>query len=128
MRIYNIYLEELVKKQELMPIFEMGKFFYKDPCFQYNNKGNMEIIYKYCYGPIEVLIYGITKKKEFYFDWTFPECYPGDSELEREYKIISKERFLEAVNIEIAACEKEGNNELAEKYRLAVEMIEAGSY
>ncbi len=108
-----------MKKQKLMPIFEMGKFFYKDPCFQYNSKGNMEIIYKYCYGPIEVLIYGITKKKEFYF---------GDSELEREYKIISKERLLEAVNIEIAACEKEENNELAEKYRLAVEMIEAGSY
>lgn len=105
-----------------------GKFYYKDPCFKYNSKGNMEIIYKYCMGPIEVLIYGITKNKEFYFDWTFPEFYPGDSELERDYKIISKERLLEAINIEIAICEKEENNELAEKYRWAVEMIEAGSY
>jgi hypothetical protein len=106
----------------------MGKFFYKNPCFEYNSDGNMEIIHKHCVGPMEVLIYGITKNKDFYFDWTFPEFYPNDSEMERDYRIISKERLLEAINIEINTCEKEGNNELSEKYRLAVEMIQADRY
>lgn len=106
----------------------MGKFFYKDPCFEYNSDGNMEIIHKYCVGPIEVFIYGITKNKEFYFDWTFPEFYPDDSELERDYRIITKKRMLKALNVEIDTCEKEGNSELVEKYKLAIEMIETNKY
>lgn len=106
----------------------MGKFFYKNPCFEYNSEGNMEIIHKYCVGPIEVLIYGITKNKEFYFDWTFPEFYPDDSELERDYRIISKERMLKAIGQEIDACEKEKNINLAEKYKMAVEMIKNNKY
>jgi len=109
-------------------IIEMEKFFYKNPCFEYNSDGNMEIIYKYCVDPMEVLIYGITKNKEFYFDWTFPEFYPDDSEMEREYTIISKERMLNAIKIEIDTCKKEGNIELGEQYKRAVEMIEAGKY
>ena len=48
--------------------------------------------------------------------------------MERDYRIISKERLLEAINIEIDTCKKEGNNELSEKYRLAVEMIQADRY
>ena len=39
--------------------------------------------------------------KEFYFDWTYPEFYPDDSELERDYRIISKEEMIEEINVEI---------------------------
>lgn len=106
----------------------MNKFFYKEPCFKYNNDGNMEIINKRCVGPIEVIIYGINQNKEFYFDWTFPEFYPDDSELEREYKIISKKEMIEEINVEIAICEKEENVKMVEKYKEAIRMIERGSY
>ena len=60
---------------------------------------------------MQVLIYGITKNKDFYFDWTFPEFYPNDSEMERDYRIISKERLLEAINIEIADCQNKFDND-----------------
>ncbi|MBD5137269.1 MAG: hypothetical protein HDT39_15170 [Lachnospiraceae bacterium] len=106
----------------------MGKFYYKQPCFEYNSDGKMEIIHKYCVGPIEVLIYGITRDKEFYFDWTFPEFYPDDSELERDYRIISKERMIRAINVEIETCEKKGDIELVKKYKAAIEMIENNKY
>jgi len=102
----------------------MEKFFYNNPCFEYNSDGNMEIIHKYSVGPIEVLIYGITQNKEFYFDWTFPEFYPDDSELVRDYRIISKERMLKAINEEIETCKKNKNFEMAEKYINAKKYIE----
>ncbi|MFA9379364.1 MAG: hypothetical protein ACERKZ_21860 [Lachnotalea sp.] len=106
----------------------MGKFYYKNPCFEFNSNGNIEIIHKRCVGPIEVIIYGITKNKEFYFDWTYPEFYPDDSELARDYRVISKEEMIEEINVEIAICEKEGNTELIKKYKEAIEIIEADKY
>lgn len=106
----------------------MRKFFYKEPSFKYDIDGNMEIINKMCVGPIEVIIYGINKDGKFYFDWTYPDFYPDDSELEREYKIISKEEMIEKIKIEISICEKEGNNDLVQKYYKAIEMIENNNY
>ncbi len=106
----------------------MQKFYYKTPNFEYDSDGNMEIIYKRSVGPIEVIIYGINKNKEFYFDWTFPEFYPDDSELEREYKLISKQEMIEEINVEILLCEKEENDEMVGIYREALEMIKNGNY
>ena len=101
----------------------MGQFIYDIPKFEYDEKGNMVIIRKRCLGPIEVIIYGITREGEFYFDWIFPKFYPDDSELERDYRIISKEEILEEINVEIDICKKEGRKELVEKYIQAVNII-----
>lgn len=106
----------------------MSKFFYKKPSLEYDSHGNMEIINKRCVGPIEVIIYGITKNKEFYFDWTYPEFYPDDSELERDYRIISKEEMIEEINVEINICKNQGNNELAEIYEYAIKMIKSNNF
>lgn len=106
----------------------MGRFFYELPSLNYNEDGNMEIIHKYCVGPIEIQIYGINQNKEFYFDWTYPEFYPDDTELERDYRVVSKERILKAINLEIEKCLEEENIKLAEKYKNAIEMIESGNY
>jgi hypothetical protein len=59
----------------------MTEFLYKDPNFEPDKDGNRVIIDKCCIGPIEVIIYGITKENEYYLDWTFPEFYPGDQEV-----------------------------------------------
>lgn len=102
----------------------MGEFFYRDPNFEPNEDGNREIISKCCVGPIEVIIYDITKENEYYLDWTFPVNYPGDEELERNYKIISKDEMLGALNFEIEICKKDGNIEMADKYIQAKKIIE----
>lgn len=102
----------------------MAEFIYRDPNFEPDEDGNRVIINKRCVGPIEVIIYGITKENEYYFDWTFPECYPDDDELERDYKVISRDDMLEALDIEIEACKKHGNIIMAGKYINAKEIIE----
>lgn len=106
----------------------MGKFYYEIPNFKYDTNGNMVIIKKLCFGPIEAIIYGITQDKKFYFDWTYPEFYPSDSELEQEYRFITKEEILEAIKIEISICEKEGETELVEQYIKAINMIQSDEY
>lgn len=102
----------------------MAEFLYRDPNFEPDEDGNRVIINKRCVGPIEVIIYGITKENEYYLDWTFPECYPDDDELERDYKIISRDEMLEALEIEIETCKKDGNIEMADKYIQAKKIIE----
>ena len=106
----------------------MGKFYYKSPNFKDDDNGNMEIMNKPCVGPIEVIIYGITKDKKFYFDLTYPEFYPNGSELKRDYRFITKEEMIEEIKREITICEKEGNLELVEKYLDAINMIRNSQY
>ena len=101
----------------------MAEFLYIDPNFEPDEDGNRVIVNKRCVGPIEVIIYGITKDNEYYFDWTFPECYPDDDELERDYKIISRDEMLEALDIEIETCRKDGNIEIVDKYIQAKKLI-----
>lgn len=101
----------------------MAKFLYRDPNFEPDKDGNRVIINKYCVGPIEVIIYGITKENEYYLDWTFPEFYPGDAELERDYRIISRGEMLNALDIEIETCKKDGNIEMKDKYIQAKKII-----
>ncbi|EKQ51443.1 MULTISPECIES: hypothetical protein [unclassified Clostridium] len=102
----------------------MAEFLYRDPSFDPDENGNRVIINKRCVGPIEVIIYGITKENEYYLDWTFPECYPDDDELERDYKIISRDEMIEALDIEIETCKRNGNIVMTDKYIQAKKITE----
>ena len=100
---------------------QMNRFFYDIPTLEPDEKGNIEVIHKYSVGPIESLTYGITKNKEFYFEWLYPIF--GDEELETDYRIISKERILKVLELEIAECKKNENVKLVEKYEEAKKII-----
>ena len=116
--------EELKSRLEKKGIYSIGRFFYNLPSFTENADGNREIINKRCVGPIEVIIYGITKDNEYYFDWTYPEFYPDDSELERSYKIITKQKILDALDLEIEVCRNNNCKKLIEEYEIAKARIQ----
>lgn len=106
----------------------MPEFFYKKPDFIPDEEGNRVIINKCCVGPIEAVIYGITKDNRYYCDWTYPEFYPGDDELERDYRIITKNDMIRALDFEINICRKKGNIEMADEYINAKSIIENYKY
>lgn len=90
----------------------IGDFYHFLPSDVANNEGSREIISYSCFGPIEVVIYGITSDNEYYLDHTYPELY-GDAELEHIYRIISKKELLMAIDSEIALCQHNGVNDIA---------------
>ena len=98
----------------------MNRFIYDIPTLKPDKDGNIVIINKFSLGPIETLTYGITKDKEFYLDWEYPEF---GEELVRDYRIISKERILQAVELEIERCKNDGEIQFIEKYEEAKELI-----
>lgn len=99
----------------------MDRFLYDIPTLESDEDGNIVIINKYSLGPIETLTYGITKDKKFYLDWEYPEF--NDEKLARDYKIISKERILKALDSEIQRCKKNGDIQFIKKYEEAKQLI-----
>ena len=51
--------------------------------------------------------------KKFFLDWEYPEF---GEELVRDYRIISKERILQALELEIERCKNDGEIQFIEKY------------
>ena len=98
----------------------MNNFLYDIPTLIPDKDGNIVIINKYSLGPIETLTYGITKDKKFYLDWEYPEF---GEELVRDYKIISKERILQVLELEIEKCKNNGEMQAVEKYEEAKQLI-----
>ncbi|WP_243124421.1 hypothetical protein [Clostridium sp. AWRP] len=84
--------------------------------------GKRAIIDYSCFGPIEVIIYGVTSMNEYYFDHTYPELW-GDAELEHEYNIITKEEMLNAIDSEIGLCERNGATNIAKALRSEKKLI-----
>lgn len=99
----------------------MDRFLYDIPTLKPDKDGNIVIINKYSVGPIETLTYGITQDNKFYLDWEYPEF--NDEELVRDYKIITKERILKALELEIERCKKNGEIQFTQKYEEAKKMI-----
>ena len=92
------------------------KFFYTKPQLEPDADGNIVIISKASVGPIESVCYGINKAGEYYFRWVYPEFWPGDEELETEYRIIAEDEMIKAVKNELSVCQKAGNKEMAKCY------------
>ncbi len=107
--------DELVNKLDNLfsSIKDNQKFFYRKPQFEPDEDGNIVIISKYSVGPIESICYGINKNGEYYFEWLYPEFWPGDEELEKDYRIIDEEEIIKAVKSELIVCREAGNNEMA---------------
>jgi len=100
---------------------KMDRFLYGIPTLRQDLEGNIVIIHKYSLAPIETLTYGITKDKEFYLDWEYSEL--NDEELVSDYRIISKERILKVLDLEIERCKKINEIQFIEKYEEAKKLI-----
>jgi hypothetical protein len=101
----------------------IGKFCHSMPANSVDKEGNRAIIFKYCFGPIESTIYGITKDNHYYMDYTFPIGL-GEDELEHDYRIISKLEMLKAIYNEIELCERNGGYAIAEALKSEKAKIE----
>ena len=97
------------------------KYYYDEPVFEPDEEGNIIIIHKYSIAPIESFTYGITKDKQFFLDWRYSLL--GDDELERDYRIITKERLLNTLKNEIVILKNEGNTKLAMEYEKAYDLV-----
>lgn len=93
------------------------------PANSTDKEGNRDIIIKLCFGPIESIVYGITKDNKYYMDFTFPVGF-GDGELEHDYRMISKLEMLEAIDNEIGLCELNGGNAIVEALKFEKAKIE----
>lgn len=69
---------------------------------EFHDKEKIPVISQLCFGPLETCEYGIDGGN-FYFENTELE---GISEGDRYFKIISKEKFLDAVKNELWLCKK----------------------
>ena len=85
----------------------IGNFYHCMPSEMFDKDGKRTIINYYCFGPIEVVKYGVTSINEYYFDYIYPEFW-GDDELEYEDNIITKKEMLNAIDREIELCERNG--------------------
>ncbi|WPC41172.1 hypothetical protein [Clostridium sp. JS66] len=101
----------------------IGNFYHCMPAKTPDDDGKRAIINYYCFGPIEVVIYGVTSTNEYYFDYTYPELW-GDAELEHEYNIITKEKMLKVIDEEIELCERNGGTDIAKALRSEKKLIE----
>lgn len=117
------------KTEQYHQLFETLKqnlqqeFFYEEPCFVPDQNGNKKIIMKYSYGPIEHIEYGINQDNKFYYNWTYPESWPGDETLAHAHGIISKDAMVAALKKEIIICEKTGKPALTKSYQNAIKRI-----
>ncbi|MCT4544615.1 MAG: hypothetical protein N4A63_13825 [Vallitalea sp.] len=101
----------------------IGDFYHCMPSEMADKDGKRAIINYYCFGPIEVVIYGVTLENKYYFDYTYPEVW-GDGELEHEYNIITKKEMLKAIDSEIELCERNGGTNIAKTLRSEKKLIE----
>jgi len=101
----------------------IGNFYHFMPSDVVDKDGKRAIIKYYCFGPIEVIIYGITSVNEYYFDYTYPEFF-GDAELEHEYKIITKKEMIKIIDSEIELCERNGGINISKALRNEKKLIE----
>ena len=98
-------------------------FYYDMPSFNPDKEGNIIFLHKYSMAPIESFKYGISKDNQYFLEWEYPVF--GDDELENDYRIISSDRLIKALNNEIKVCKQAGNDELVERFMESIKKIEA---
>lgn len=101
----------------------IDRFYHCMPSKVADEDGKRAIIKYYSFGPIEVVIYGVTSANEYYYDYTYP-VFLGDDELEHEYNIITKKEMLKVIDNEIELCEQNGGINIAKALRSEKKFIE----
>lgn len=73
------------------------------PSISFNADGNRRIVHLACFGPIEIIEYGITINSLFYALHTCPEG-SGEDDIKSYFAYVQKSTVLEAVDNEIETC------------------------
>lgn len=101
----------------------IGNFYHDLPQKTFDKNGNRQIISYYCFGPIEIFVYGINYKNEYYFEHTYSLSF-GDYELKTYKKIITKEEMIKAIDEEIKLCENHKAYDISNELKIEKEIIE----
>ena len=95
------------------------KYYYEFPKCVSDNDGKTVLFHKFSVAPLESLVYGITKEKEFFLEWSY--SIMGDDEMELEFNIITKERMIKDISFEIKKCKE--NEDVVKKLNFLLQRI-----
>lgn len=106
-----------------MKSFFEGHFMHMMPAATYDQYGNRPIIHRACFGPIEVIEYGITADSKCYLNHSYPESL-GEDDFKPHFQLIGKDRLLKAIDREIALSVAHKNSEMILALQAEKENIE----